>query len=230
MPMNEGEKKALDEEFKSILRQRKEHIEKNYPLIRHCHLTEYGLPELEPLRYEITLCLTFGLYQAALTLTNHLLESLLKCALSYHYALQKQPKQAISLKTFTEWFKEAQSRYNDKELSYTINQASTHGFITKEEKKKLHHFRTTLRNAYGHADRRKQFGNTTVPAQAVNFADTKAIKEGKQNVPLVDLPLFHGFFQVIYAEADAVPYYLFIDNLARHIIAKLFPDQKLKSD
>jgi hypothetical protein len=134
MPMNEGEKKALDEEFKSILRQRKEHIEKNYPLIRHCHLTEYGLPELEPLRYEITLCLTFGLYQAAITLTNHLLESLLKCALSYHYALQKQPNQAISLKTFTEWFKEAQSRYNDKDLSYTINQASTHGFITKEEK------------------------------------------------------------------------------------------------
>src|SRR5262249_27999880 len=136
------------------------------------------------------------------------------------------PKQRIvSLKTFIESFHEAHERYTDKDLNYTINQACTVGFITKEQKKKLHHFRTTLRNAYGHADRRQQFGNATIPAQAVNFAAAKAIKEGKHDVPLVDLPLFHGFFQVIYAEADAMPYYLFIDKLARQIIAKLFPNK-----
>src|SRR5438094_10600049 len=91
--MDEATKQAIIDEMNSIIRERQPTIGKNYLRVRDCYLKEYGLPELDPLRYEITLCLTFGLYQAAITLTNHLLESLLKYALIYHHALQKQQKQ-----------------------------------------------------------------------------------------------------------------------------------------
>ena len=57
-----------------------------FELIEVEYSTPYDWPEMDTLRYEICGCISFGLNQAAITLTNHLLESLLKyfeCALVY---------------------------------------------------------------------------------------------------------------------------------------------------
>jgi len=225
--MDETTKKAIIDEMNSIIRERQSTIGRNYLRVRDCYRKEYGLPELDPLRYEITLCLTFGLYQAAITLTNHLLESLLKYALIYHHALQKQQEQqrieGHAVEALIEWLSEGKSLYADKNLDHTINRACTLGLITKEQKNKLHNIRQTFRNAYGHADKGKTFGEAAIPAEAVRFTGDQAVRDGKREVPLADLLIFQGVFQAIYAEKDAVPYYLFIDNLARQIIAKLFP-------
>lgn len=61
----------------------------NYVKIRHCYANEYELPEIDPLRYEICICLTLSLYQAAITLTNHLIEKYLKIALVYYETKEK---------------------------------------------------------------------------------------------------------------------------------------------
>jgi len=232
--MDEGTKKAVIDELNAIIRQRQTTIGKNYLRVRDCYLTEYGLPELDPLRYEITLCLTFGLYQAAITLTNHLLESLLKYALIYHHTLQmQQERQRIdghAIEALIEWLSEGKSVYANKNLNYTINRACTLGLITQEQKNKLQEIRQAFRNAYGHADKAKTFGQATTPVEAVHFTGDRVVSEGKKQVSLADLLIFQGVFQVIYAEKDAVPYYLYIDSLARHIMAKVFPheNQELK--
>lgn len=227
--MDEATKKAIIDEVNAIIRERQTTIGKNYLRVRGCYLTEYGLPELDPLRYEITLCLTFGLYQAAITLTNHLLESLLKYALIYHHALQKQPKrqriEGHAVEALIEWLSEGKNLYADKNLDDNINRACTLGLITKEQKNKLHDIQQTFRNAYGHADKGKTFGEATVPVEAVHFTGERVVRDGKKEVRLADLLIFQGIFQVIYAEKDAVPYYLYIDSLARQIIAKLFPQE-----
>lgn len=227
--MDEATKKAIIDEVNAIIRERQTTIGKNYLRVRDCYLTEYGLPELDPLRYEITLCLTFGLYQAAITLTNHLLESLLKYALIYHHALQKQQErqriEGHAVEALIEWLSEGKNLYADKNLDDNINRACTLGLITKEQKKKLHDIQQTFRNAYGHADKGKTFGEATVPVEAVHFTGERVVRDGKKEVRLADLLIFQGIFQVIYAEKDAVPYYLYIDSLARQIIAKLFPQE-----
>lgn len=227
--MDEATKKAIIDEVNAIIRERQTTIGKNYLRVRDCYLTEYGLPELDPLRYEITLCLTFGLYQAAITLTNHLLESLLKYALIYHHALQKQQErqriEGHAVEALIEWLSEGKNLYADKNLDDNINRACTLGLITKEQKNKLHDIQQTFRNAYGHADKGKTFGEATVPVEAVHFTGERVVRDGKKEVRLADLLIFQGIFQVIYAEKDAVPYYLYIDSLARQIIAKLFPQE-----
>jgi len=59
-------------------------IETNLPKIDFQFNSEYGWPEFDPLRDEICKCLICDLCQAAITLTNHLLENFLKTMLIYH--------------------------------------------------------------------------------------------------------------------------------------------------
>ena len=65
-------------EVNKIIRSRRELIYKFYPSIREIYNSHYDLPDMDPLRHEICICIMFGLCQSAITLTNHLLESLLK--------------------------------------------------------------------------------------------------------------------------------------------------------
>ena len=65
----------------------------NYPRVREAYTNDYGLPELDPLRYEVCICLAVGLNQAAIALTNHLLESMLKYGLIYSHSLKQREKQ-----------------------------------------------------------------------------------------------------------------------------------------
>jgi hypothetical protein len=75
--------------------------------------------------------------------------------------------------------------------------------------------RQASRNAYAHADKAKTFGQAITPVAAVQFTGDRLVSEGKKQVPLADLPIFQGVFQVSYAEKDTVPDCLHIDSLAR---------------
>lgn len=74
------------EEIRRIIDSRKEFFCANYPAIRFAFQEHYDTPELDTWRHEVCLCIFFGLYQAAITATNHLLESFLKYALVYYYS------------------------------------------------------------------------------------------------------------------------------------------------
>lgn len=221
-------KKLLIGELNQILRERKPIMLRNYPYLRDSYRQEYGLPEIDPIRYEVALCLIFGLYQATIALSNHLLESLLKYALIYHHALQhKKPEEDICgraiIEVLHDWLAEGKSRYADKNLYDTINQACKVGLISKEQKDKLHQIREAYRNAYGHADKEKLFGNETTPIAAVRFEGDQMVHEPTVDARMADFLIGQGVFQAAYAEQDARPYFLYVDGLARQIISKLFP-------
>lgn len=220
-------KKLLIVELNQILRERQPIMVRNYPYLRDSYLQEYGLPEIDPIRYEVALCLIFGLYQAAITLSNHLLESLLKYALIYHHALQhKKPEDDIrgrAIEALNDWPAEGKSRYANKNLDFTINQACKIGLISKEQKGKLHQIRKAYRNAFCHADKEKLFGDATTPIEAIRLEGDQMMCEPPVDARIADFLIGQGVFQAAYAEQNARPYFLYVDGLARQIISKLFP-------
>ncbi len=76
------------EELNQIIDSREVEVARVYPQVRDAFQTPYGWPELDTLREEVCIALTFGLHQAALTLTNHMLESFLKFSISYKEAFE----------------------------------------------------------------------------------------------------------------------------------------------
>ena len=103
--------------------------------------SEYGWPELDVVRNEICLCLIFGFHQAAIALTNHLLESLLKYSLIYlDYRQKSSTLSGDLLERMEKVFSENKEIY-DYSLDSCINKYRKEGLISKEQKKILHGFR-----------------------------------------------------------------------------------------
>lgn len=190
-----------------------------YLHIREILRNPYAWPEMDTLRYEISLCLIFGFYQAALTLTNHMLESLLKFSLSYKYVFDNEDEESDSdhsIDSLIEKLKPEFEYYDNKSLNNTINKAYNKGLINEERKEQLHKHRKLLRNAYSHADKKKIHQDVKVPIRSLHMDET-----GKYNLDpeaehkIVDLPFIHGIAQIKHAEANAPAYFKNVDDLVR---------------
>lgn len=155
--MNEETKKLFSDEINNLIQSRKKDICSNYPIIRKILRTPYeGDTELNPLRQEISICIVFGLYQAAITLTNHLLEKFLKIALIYKKADFTADGKTVVEKTINSTAKSIKT-YKKQYLGKNIEDAYNQGLLTGEERNRLNDFRHDFRNAYGHADVDKTF-------------------------------------------------------------------------
>jgi hypothetical protein len=128
-------------------------IEENYPEIRFQFQNPYGLSVLDPIRFEICSSITIGCFQAAITLTNHLLENSLKTFLVY----QEIIPQKLSGGAYYEKLKLAIDKYDHKCLYDTIILTSDMELINEPQKKELLDFKEKYRNAFSHAQRRKIF-------------------------------------------------------------------------
>jgi len=224
--MCEAERAQLIRELKRILDDLRLRLGV-YKAIRRAFASEYGLPELDLIRHEICLCLILGLDQAALTLTNHLLESLLKYALIYYEADRTTAKRRVpkgqAVQSLVELTAPALRKYGDKDLSHNINSACRVGLITKDQKKELHRYREIFRNAWSHSDKNKTFGSASVEVRALRIEGGKLVSDSDGQVPISDLLMFHGIAQVMVARENALPYFLQIDGIARQVLAKVFP-------
>jgi hypothetical protein len=223
--MADDPRQKIVDEMNEVLRSRKEEIISNYPLIRDLFQKPYKMPELDPLRHEVGLCLILGLNQAAITLTNHLLETFLKLVLIYDHTNRSidktEPKKGI--KSLVDDFSGGIAAYNNKDLDFTINRACTVGLITKDQKKQLHAFRENFRNAYGHSDKKKLFGDSEVPVQAMRFEVNEIVTEPEAMAKVFDIPIFQGLAQHYHAKANAAPYFRYLDGVIRETLRKMFP-------
>lgn len=202
-------------------------IDVNYPLISEAFENEYGWPDVDSVRSEVCKCLICGFYQAAITLTNHLLESVLKKTLIIDESAKNKTEQS----DITNVFDDATEQYANKDLDYTINQACRKGLITKKDKKLLHIFRERYRNAYSHADPQKTFSGISIPATIFTTKDLdnpeEFFKKAFTNKPNVTLSaennvIIQGLVQRIKAEQEAASYFLTIDGIIRDLCSKLF--------
>jgi hypothetical protein len=224
--MNEETKNLFIKEINELLESRHKDIFKNYPLIRDAYKNGYdGDTEMNPLRYEITICIIFGLYQAAITLTNHMIEKYLKIALIY-----KNANFEADGKTTVEKLSNATARstaiYNANDMDKNINAACTQGIITKKDKKELNYIRNSLRNAYSHADAFKIHGNMSIPATGAKLTDKGFELEDEDVAKIALLPMLQGIAQAKHAEANALPYFQFVDSLIRRTRPNIFPKDK----
>lgn len=224
--MNDQKNTKLNNEVNEIIKSRFEFIDRHYFTIRNAYHNHYEWPELDPLRHEICICIMFGLCQAAITLTNHLLESLLKYALIIlHGKNKKQKEEEIKgrlITSFIEKYKEGIQLYGGANLDKTINRACTVGLITKDQKNLLHQFRDRFRNAYSHSDKKRTFGKSTMPVAGVRLENERFVADEKSEPEIANLLVGQGLVQAMMAQNDAPKYFLYIDKLVREIREKLF--------
>ncbi len=198
----------------------------NYPKIRDQYQNAYEWPELDPKRREICLCLLLGLHQAAISMTNHLLESLLKTALISHRSIQANHGEDVSPNIMVDALvvhtADGRREYGSESLGNLINAACTEGLLTKPEKKRLQAYRDQFRNAYGHADSEKTLGETSMLVQAFRLTP-EDLEPGQSKLQRAAefLPA-QGLIQAMQAEGEALPYFLYIDRLARELKKRVF--------
>jgi hypothetical protein len=241
-------KQQIDE-VNAIIKGRAKFINKNYILIREAFQNEYQWPELDPLRFEICIALTFGLHQASITLTNHLLESLMKNSLIVFYGLKNENNEEINneeinneeinneeinneeinneeinndstIKKFNSKFKEPIKNFGASNLKKNINELFKINLINEEQTNRLHALRDNMRNAYSHSDKGKLFGEHSITGQSVNFFKQEV--NPPEDLKISEAVFLHGYMQSIMAENEAVPYFLEMDKLVRVLREKIF--------
>ena len=220
--------------FDNFIAELNANIRNNYNTIAEAFENEYGWPEVDSVRSEVCKCLICGLHQAAITLTNHLLESVLKKAL----IIEESAKNKTAHSDITNVFDDATEKYANKNLDFTINQACRKGLINKEEKNILHGFREQYRNAFSHADPQKTFSGISIPATIFTTKDLdnpeEVFKKAFTNKPNVILSaennvIIQGLVQRIKAEQEAVHYFLAINGIIRNLYLKLFEASRNKT-
>lgn len=204
-------------------------IEVNYNNISNLFNIEYGYPELDPLRDEICKCIICNLHQAAITLTNHLLESSLKKCLAMKHSISNNQND-IKLE---DAFKEGITKFDQLDLGDTINRACTQGLITKEQKRLLKNFKDEFRNPYSHATVSEIFKDTTVKGKTISLIEgespenlLKRIFDNHSDEVLAvkDILPIQGLVQVVIAKQISIPYFTEVDKIIREMLTKLKPN------
>lgn len=177
---------------------------------------EYNWPEFDPLRDEICKCLICDLCQASITFTNHLLESFFKTMLIYHDFVKQKiainengliiPKNIID-------------KYDNLDLSQTLNQSKRKSIITKEEWKILDEYRDRFRNAYSHAEKKKIFKEIKVKTNKAEIEDRQIKINESIMTSIVNIPSSQGIAQVILSKELAFNYFISVDGLIREILS-----------
>jgi hypothetical protein len=218
------DQEQFNNEVNAIVKSRVGFVERNYLHVREAYETAYDWPAMDTLRHEISLSIIFGMCQAAITLTNHLLESLLKTSLIFLDAKEgRREKHAGIVVSLVRMFTPGKNKYGGQNLSKNIDSAFSLGLITEDEKKVLHKFRVRFRNAYSHSDKEKTFGDREITGQGLHIEDGKFILDQHETARIADLGIVQGLAQAYQAQVDAIPYFLYMDHLTRAIRGKMFP-------
>jgi hypothetical protein len=196
--------------------------------MREAYQTPYGFPNLDPVRHEASLSIILGLFQAGITMTNHLVEALMKIAIISMEAKEDsevQPDQEKDVvDSFIDKHKPSQDKYGAANLYNNINKVFSLGLIDDAQKDYLQACRENFRNAYGHADKAKTFGQSVMPVQGIRLHPDGFELQEQKEVKVADLLIGQGIAQAIIAERSAPVYFLSVDAIARQILKRIFGD------
>lgn len=224
--MDEERFQEIKSELQSIVDSRSDEIFESYINVRDIFNTPYEWPEIDVLRNEVCLCLVFGLYQAAMTMTNHMLESFLKTSLGYKESFNNfdPDNEDKSTNALVQSLRPGFEKYDGKNLYQTIEVAHKEDLISKDQKDQLHEFRDDYRNAYSHAQKSKIHKDREIPIQGVHLEEGGEFKFDPETAhKIVDLPFIHGQAQYYHAKAHAPAYFWYVNDLVWQVKDKLFP-------
>ena len=178
--------------------------------------------ELEGLVFEINKCLILELDRASITLTNHMLERLLKIALIYN-------ETGIGAKPVEEWnsiFEEPNKKYNSIQLGNSIELCKKHGLISENQKSFLFKIiRTLMRNGFSHADSSEILSD--LPDDSLMFQSSFDKPSDINNVFINQklIPIMQSIQLEYFAKDNSLMYFDYVFNLILEIEKKLADKQ-----
>ena len=199
-------------------------LNKNFPKFsKYFDFNLKAFNELNTLLFEINKCLLLEFNRAGITLTNNLLERLLKLALIYD-------KVGIGPKPIESWndiFSEPNKKYNQIKLGNSIELCKKKKLITEKEKIMLFdHIRVLMRNGFSHADSTEILAglpDDSIMHQAT-LDNTSDIQEVKINQKII--PFMQALQMQDYANENAEYYFDYVFNLIFRIEERLLKKQE----
>ncbi len=196
-----------------------ENLNKNFEVhAKYFEFRFYTYPELGTSVFEINKCLILGFYRASITLTNNVLERVLKLALIYNEV-------GIGPKPVENWsdiFSVPNEKYGSKQLGNTIELCKKEKLITEAEKKVLFEtIRELMRNGFSHSDPSKILKDLPdeTPVYQANLLNPTAFKEIQVNYKTI--PVFQAMQMDEFAKQNAFEYFKFVFELMKRIDNKL---------
>jgi len=184
-----------------------------------CDMMETRLTLLRPLYpilSEICSCFYLQKNMAAVTLTNHLLESVIKFSLVYK---EGNGKTIDNPETMDTLFEQECKMYMGKDLGKNINALYDKGMITEEIKERLYHLKNLYRNPYSHASNNAIVGNATTEIVCGDLSNSDYIKTLKTNV--ATNPLLMVDARIDFINRTGLSYFQEVVNLAMILDSQL---------
>lgn len=201
-----------------------ENLNKNFPeLSKNFDFDLEVFSELNTILFEINKCLLLEFNRAAITLTNNLIERLLKLALIYQeVGIGSKP-----IDKWTEIFSEPNKKYGQLKLGNSIELCKKDNLITEKEKQILFdHIRVLMRNGFAHADSSEimaDFPNDSLGFQA-SLSNPRDIKEVRMDYKVI--PFMQELQMENFAKENSKPYFEFIFKLIFRIEKRLIERNK----
>jgi hypothetical protein len=200
----------------------------NYINIKDIFNSQYNYPKLDSVRSEICKCLICNLNQAAITLTNHLIESSLKMCLAIRYSIENKNTEA----QMEDLFKSGIEKYDKLDLDDNINRACRQALITKEQKIQLKQFKDDFRNPYSHASSVGILKDRMIKGKIISLNKgenpekllEKIFEDREEKVMFAkDVLPAHGILQTILAKQSSLDYFKQTDIIIRDMLTKIRP-------
>jgi hypothetical protein len=192
-------------------------VQRNFEKITDIINAPYNWPLLDSIRNEICDCILVDSTQAAVTLTNHLLEKSLKALLMHSEPSNQNYTDAAEIEAH---FENLNNQYGGMMLNRTIDTCAEKGLITAEQASKLHDFRGKFRNAFGHADPQKTFGERKKRVGIFNPYVHNEVQAAE--VKVANFPFLQDTTQKQIADSEGVDYFRYVDGVIKDVMPKLF--------
>jgi hypothetical protein len=180
----------------------KQNIEALRPYREH----EIYWAELRDINSEICDCIQFGFTQAAIALTNHFLERIMKLTLIYHEAGSPQISSGSDFETK---YKGAVDKYDTTALYNNIQKCGSLHLISPARQAFLLHLTELVRNGFSHASFKKTYKDTTVKTWSASFNEPLQ-KPKEEDVPIYLSLFMQGYIQKNWADQNANFYYSYV--------------------
>jgi len=168
--------------------------------------------------FEINKCLILEFFRASITLTNNVLERLLKLALIYN----EVGIGSIPIENWNNIFEEPNKKYGSFTLANSIEKCGKVDLITQVEQEFLFNtIRELMRNGFSHADSSKILKD--IPKETIayqgNFTSPNEIKPVILNQK--DIPFIQSIHMDSFAKENAAMYFDYVFELIKKIEKRL---------
>lgn len=186
----------------------------------------FVLSDLSKIVFEINKCIILEFYSASITLTNHLLERLLKLSLIYN----ETGIESIPAEKWSEVFEEPNKKYCSIPLGNSIEKCRKLELITKNEKVFLFDkIRDLMRNGFSHADYAKILDD--LPNETTmflgSFSNPTELKPVYMNPKII--PSMQTIHIENFAKENATNYFDYVFELIKKIDQRLVERNKKTS-